>query len=814
MYPSVSSCWRCLQEKGTHSHIWCRGKYIKKNEDCIDVAEYRTLLTFIFVIDEINKDPDILPNVTLGYHVFDSCGNAMNAIQYVLRILSGNKREAPNYSCREQGKVAGFIGDLWSITSLPMAQVLSVYGYTQITYGSTTSLLRDENFYPFIFHTVPDAQIHYWGILKLLKHFGWNFVGIITSEDDKGDRELRDLSYVITSHGICIEFIIKISDANEDNEKRMAVIKKSTSQLHKYVKRMCYKDPSGNKVFFNERREVISKHYLTNWKVTYYENKFLTQHCLVGILDPSRQEDQQLEVAEKLIHWKTGKITPEQSAGLNQPFTEKEIIQTINKIKLNKTPGPDGITGSFYKTMKTSISKYMTIWLNDLVDKGNIDLEMLKANIIPILKPNKNPTLIENYRPISLINEDIKIFAAILADRFRECIPSIIHGQQTGFIPGRKAANNIRTLINLIDQTTRTKKPTVILSLDAEKAFDRIPQARCNDHCPVGYRKAPNGGYHACCYDCVRCSEGDVSNKTDSDNCHPCPDTEWPDEAHVNCIPKTYIFLSYEEDIMAAVFSFISLLFLFILILILGLFIVFRDTPIVRANNQNLSFLLLVSMLLTFLCVFLFLGRPEDITCMLRQTSFGIIFSVSVSSILAKTVMVCIAFKAIKPGSSWKKWLGAKVSNYTVLLCSSVQILINVFWLSISTPFQEFDMHSYPGKIIIQCNEGSVIAFYSVLGYMGILAAMSFVLAFMVRTLPDSFNEAKYITFSMLVFGSVWIAMIPAYLSTKGKDMVSVEIFAILASNTGVVGCIFFPKCYILLMRPEMNSRSQLLGKT
>ncbi|KAM8939588.1 vomeronasal type-2 receptor 26-like [Pelodytes ibericus] len=367
---------------------------------------------------------------------------------------------------------------------------------------------------------------------------------------------------------------------------------------------------------------------------------------------------------------------------------------------------------------------------------------------------------------------------------------------------------------NIVMQTNEQQDQTTELGKIIHQLELKIPQARCNDPCPVGHRKSSKGGYHACCYDCVRCSEEGVSNTTDSESCDRCPDTEWPDEENVKCIPKTYIFLSYEEDIMAAVFSFISILFLFILILILGVFFVFRDTPIVRANNRNLSFLLLVSIMLTFLCVFLFLGRPVDMTCMLRQTSFGIIFSVSVSSILAKTIMVCIAFKATKPGSYWRKWVGVKVANSTVLMCSSVQVLINVIWLSISPPFQEFDMHSYPGKIIIQCNEGSVIAFYSMLGYMGILAAMSFVLAFMVRTLPDSFNEAKYITFSMLVFCSVWIAMIPAYLSSKGKDMVSVEIFAILASSAGIVGCIFFPKCYMLLMRPEMNSRRQLLGKT
>ncbi|CAH2299353.1 vomeronasal type-2 receptor 26-like [Pelobates cultripes] len=300
--------------------------------------------------------------------------------------------------------------------------------------------------------------------------------------------------------------------------------------------------------------------------------------------------------------------------------------------------------------------------------------------------------------------------------------------------------------------------------------------------------------------------------ESDSEECIKCTEDKWPNEWKDQCIPKMVEFLSYNDDIISVAFSFITLLLFLITIVVLVIFHLFKDTAIVKANNKNLSFILLVSIMMSYLCVFLFLGRPVDITCMLRQCTFAIIFSTAISCVLGKTAMIYIAFKASKPGSAWRKWVSVKVSNSVVLIFSSIQVIINITWLIILPPFQELDKHSYPGKIIVQCNEGSVIAFYSVLGYMGFLAAVSFILAFLARRLPDSFNEAKYITFSMLVFCSVWIAMIPAYLSTKGKYMVAVEIFAILTSSAGLLGCIFFPKCYLILFRPEINTKAYLLG--
>ncbi|XP_064419120.1 extracellular calcium-sensing receptor-like [Latimeria chalumnae] len=301
-------------------------------------------------------------------------------------------------------------------------------------------------------------------------------------------------------------------------------------------------------------------------------------------------------------------------------------------------------------------------------------------------------------------------------------------------------------------------------------------------------------------------------DRNDSIMCQKCRDDEWSNERHDECIPKLIDYLSYEE-LMGITFAVISLSSTLFPALILYTFIKYRDTPLVKPNNREISYLLLVGLMLSFLCSLIFIGRPTRVTCMMRQTVFGIIFALCVSCVLAKTIMVVIAFNATKPNSMLKKWVGPKLSISIVVFCTVIQISICIAWLSSAPPFPEKDMKSQIGMIIIGCNEGSTTAFWCVLGYMGLLAIISFIVAFLARNLPDSFNEASFITFSMLIFVSVWLAFIPAYVSTRGKYMVAVEIFAILASSTGLLTCIFFSKCYIILLMSDRNTKEYLLGK-
>ncbi|XP_031246755.1 vomeronasal type-2 receptor 116-like [Mastomys coucha] len=341
----------------------------------------------------------------------------------------------------------------------------------------------------------------------------------------------------------------------------------------------------------------------------------------------------------------------------------------------------------------------------------------------------------------------------------------------------------------------------------------KMPSSVCSADCSPGFRRFWKEGMAACCFVCSPCPENEISNGTNMDQCMNCPENQYANSEQNKCIQKGVTFLSYEDPLGMAL-ALMAFCFSAFTAVVLWVFVKHHDTPIVKANNRMLSYLLLVSLMSCFLCSFFFIGHPNRATCILQQITFGIVFTVAVSTVLAKTVTVVLAFKVTDPGKRLRNFLVSGTPNYIIPICSLFQCILCAIWLAVSPPFVDIDEHSQHGRIIIVCNKGSVTAFYSVLGYLACLALGSFTVAFLAKNLPDTFNEAKFLTFSMLVFCSVWVTFLPVYHSTKGKVMVAVEIFSILASSAGMLGCIFAPKIYIILMRPERNSIQKIREKS
>ncbi|OCT96488.1 hypothetical protein XELAEV_18008692mg [Xenopus laevis] len=762
---------------------------------------YKYLVDILYGNEYINKNPDILGNKTLGYHIYDSCGDPRRAIKSVLQILSGTREPVPNYSCVGKRNIAGFIGDLTSETTLPIAQILSVFGYTQISYGATDPVLSDRFTFPYFFRPVGSDDNYYLVISKIAKYFQWNWVGIILFDDERGERDLQLLKYYLSIENICIEFTLKMTGVRHWNIEDQEILKQSSTNVIIFCGAVNIEIALHMTLLFDtlsEKTVLVTFNWLHYHHVLDFGNKWFQGSLLIMQNKGDYPSDSPYVPFSNQFH--------------PSKFPDDKLLENIwmhYHLCLTKNPQKNELFETVFKKNLHNCSGQESLSQIQMFVNGFHTLNMMLA--VDMLASALQ------YMRTSLTMETSATNREMFHYRYK------VHRYLKGIYTGTDKHQGY-----YLDEDGEYVSPYVIINTygnsekkNAWKIFGvYIPWAPAHQQLKIeeGHiqwktkdNKVVKFGVIAseCIGYIFRVVESFIIVYTET--CIRCPYNEWPNEKKNQCIAKIEEFLPYSTDVIPVFFSGTSVFLLLITVMILGVFISNWDTPIVRANNRSLSFLLLVSIKLSFLSVFLFLGRPVDITCMLRNITFGITFSIAVSSLLAKTIMVCVAFKATKPGSSWRKWVGVKLSNSVVLFCSSIQIIICMTWLAISPPFQELDLHTYPGTIIIQCNEGSAIGFYSVIGYMGLLAAVSFVLAFLARTLPDSFNEAKYITFSMLLFCSVWITMIPAYLSTKGKNTVCVEIFAILTSSAGLLASIFLPKCYIILFRQERNKKSHLL---
>ncbi|XP_026889028.2 extracellular calcium-sensing receptor-like [Electrophorus electricus] len=776
----------------------------------LDFRAFQYSQSLIFAVEEINNSSSLLPGVSLGYKIYDTCGSTAVGVRMAMALMNGNDNTVLDEPCTKPAQVQAIIGESYSSVSMAVTKTIGPFSIPLISHYSTCECLSDKRKYPSFLRTIPSDYHQSRALAEMVRHFGWTWVGAIRRDDDYGNSGMAAFTEVAEGLGICLEYSLPFFKTYSQ-EKVLTIIEQIRSSTS---------------------RVIVG--FLAHWDLEILLDIFI-EHNITGYQWVGTEgwiSDSVLATVDKhkILQGAIGLAIPKTNVnGL------KEFILDVYPLK---TAG-DAIFTKFWEAL-----------FNCRYTKQN------DATDLPVCTGEEKPSEMENtFIDMSLLPILSNVYKGVYAIAhtlhgllgckqtcstkkqphpltFLEHLKRVQFktkmGEEVYFdINGDPAARydiiNWQTSkdqqhkfvsVGLYDSTFPAHSRLVVnmASIVWAQNTNHVPTSVCSERCPPGTRKAVQKGRPVCCYDCIPCAEGEISNITDSVQCEQCYQDYWSNPHRDECVKKQIEYLSYEEK-MGILLTFFSIIGALMTTITAIIFFRYKNTPIVKANNSELSFLLLFSLTLCFLCSLTFIGRPSEWSCMLRHTAFGITFVLCISCVLGKTIVVLMAFRATLPGSNVMKWFGPPQQRLSVLAFTLIQVLICVLWLTISPPFPFRNLKHYKEKIILECHLGSTIGFWAVLGYIGFLALLCFVLAFLARKLPDNFNEAKLITFSMLIFCAVWITFIPAYVSSPGKFTVAVEIFAILASSFGLLFCIFLPKCYIIILKPEKNNKKQLMGK-
>nr|XP_006994322.2 vomeronasal type-2 receptor 116-like [Peromyscus maniculatus bairdii] len=780
---------------------------------------YQFVLALVFAIEEINRNPHLLPNTSLGFDFRNVQYVERGILENAFIWITGHKHYyIPNYNCRKKSKPAAVLTGTTLAASAQVGTLLQLYKTPQLTFGPFDPILGDQRQFSSLYQMAPKDTSISLAVLALMLHFKWSWVGLILPDDHKGIHIVSELRRELESNRVCIAFVEMIlgtwSSFSNKFWKNLGKIQNSSANVI-----IIYGDTYSLQGLMRNIGQLLmtGKVWILNaqWDYTNHADYFLLDSFHGSLIFSHHLEE-------------------------SSEFTN--FIRTVNPYKY---PEDNYLPKLWFLFFKCSFSEIDCHLLENC--HPNASLELLPRHIFDIVMSEESYNIYNavytvahslhemslqqvQMQPYTNGKKQMTFFSWQLHPFLRNIYTNNhMRGQKDS--DGKKKLSSDYDILNFWNFPkglgVKVKVGTFSsnaplgqqLSLTEQMIrwplrFTKIPHSVCHKSCGPGFRKVVLEDRVVCCYDCIPCPDNEISNETaDVDQCVKCPESQYANTEKKHCLQKTVSFLTHEDPLGMALTT-TALCLSALTTVVLGVFVKNRDTPIVKANNRALSYTLLITLTICFLCSLLFIGRPNTATCILQQTIFGVAFTVALSTVLAKAITVVIAFKVTFPGRMVRWLMISRAPNLIIPICTLIQLVLCGIWMATSPPFIDQDAYAEHGHIIILCNKGSAVAFHCVLGYLCSLALGSYSMAFLSRNLPDTFNEARFLSFSMQVFFCVWVTFLPVYHSTKGKVMVAMEVFSILASSAALLGLIFAPKCYIILLRPDRNSLNLIKHET
>ncbi|XP_061909688.1 metabotropic glutamate receptor 7-like isoform X1 [Entelurus aequoreus] len=777
------------------------------------------LEAMMYALDQINQDEQLLPNITLGARVLDTCSRDTYALEQSLTFVQALiTKDTSDVRCTngeppvfvKPEKVVGVIGASAGSVSIMVANILRLFQIPQISYASTAPELSDDRRYDFFSRVVPPDSFQAQAMVDIIRALGWSYVSTIASEGSYGEKGVEAFTQLSKEAGyrggICIAQSLKIphNPKLEDYDK---AIQQLLETQHSRAVIIFANEEDIRGVLNATKRANHGGHFLwigsDSWG-TKSSPIHQLEDVAVGAITilPKRSSIKGFDEYFTALTLENNRRNVWFAEFWEENFNCRLLSTSKKEDTTRKCTGQEriGIDSKYEQEGKVQFVIDAVYAMAHALHNMQRDLCPDHPGVCPQMESAEGKNLLKYIRNSS----------------FNGSAATPVVFNKNGDAPGRYDLFQFQMTNSSMPEYKGVGQWVETLQLRLEElqwpdGEQEVPISVCSLPCKTGERKKRVKGM-PCCWHCELCDG--YQYQYDETSCRLCAYNMRPDPNRTACQPIPIIKLEWHSP-WAVIPVFLAMLGIIATIFVMATFVRYNDTPIVRASGRELSYVLLTGIFLCYITTFLMIAKPDVGVCAFRRIFLGLGMCISYAALLTKTNRIYRIFEQGKQTVTAPRFISptSQIAITSSLIC--VQLLGVLVWFAVDPPNTIIDydeqktINPMLARGVLKCDITDLQIICS-LGYSILLMVTCTIYAIKTRDVPEDFNEAKPIGFTMYTTCIVWLAFIPIFFGTaQSAEKLYIQTTTLTISMnlsaSVALGMLYMPKVYIIIFHPELN---------
>ena len=776
--------------------------------DCTNYTyiDVELLEAMLFAIDRINNDINLLPSLTIGYDVRDTCNHEIPGFNEALDI---RRRSRYNNTL-----LLGIIGPAADSVALPIANLFGLYRIPIVSYASSSATLSNKNLYKYFLRTVPSSNLQANAMVDLVSHYGWHYVSVIFSDDyEYGQPGSNTFIDAAIKHSIYVDVKIGIPPLEASKNNFNKTIEKAVKTLlnSKASVVVVFADELTVLALFSELKKTNSTSKFVWIASDRWVNSVSVRNRFPEIAKGTLGFRLHTKHVEEFVDY-FSQLTP--WINIRNPFFRERIYLKTYCTYVNRRGYycPPNALMSHRDTVPLVIEAVYVFahaiqnfldnncdnpfrWNHAIQQCDGMKYNLTARNLLGYIFnvtfngiQNRNVSFDENGDPSGVYE--------------------IIH-LQTG-------RNGQIIDISVGFWNSFYKENALILTNTdgIEKIF-----SRCSDPCSKGMVRSITIPNCPSCFECVPCVGPTYSMNSSAINCSLCSDNHWgsnPLSGSTYCVPVKVTHLDFSNgwSIVSICIATVVLIILAIITVLMG---IYWKTPVVKSSGREEMVMLLIGIGVCCVLTYIVVAPPSTAVCIFQRIGVWLCFALAFGALLVKIIRVARIFYSIKSSAKRPPFTGSKYQVIFTMVIVAGQLILVVIGLGVDPPVVKRDpdvvrtnsvqQSGNAPEIIETCQQPHTALLVLLLVYNFAIILGCTILGWMTRKFPENFNEARHVTFTSFTLMVVWVLFGPLYFSTEHEFQTGVLALGIVLSAIALLAGVFFPRVFTIIFQKHKNTK-------